>query len=109
MPVAKVAHSFGRSETVDREALARLVRSISRFLTPEQSVAVQQIAEYAGGPQRILKHVGSAHNDAELGVFLERARAEGCRADYRIIRILKHPATPRPHHHNPPSRLSPAD
>src|SRR5674476_1197664 len=38
-PVAKVIHSFGRADTVDREALARLVSSISRFLTPEQAVA----------------------------------------------------------------------
>jgi hypothetical protein len=33
-PVAKVIHSFGRADTVDRAALARLVSSISRFLTP---------------------------------------------------------------------------
>ncbi|MCA1682101.1 MAG: IS1634 family transposase [Actinobacteria bacterium] len=37
--VAKVLHNFGRAEAVDREALARLVSSISRFLTPEQAVA----------------------------------------------------------------------
>jgi hypothetical protein len=37
--VAKVIHNFGRAETVDRDALARLVCSISRFLTPEQAVA----------------------------------------------------------------------
>lgn len=33
-PVAKVIHNFGRADTVDREALARLVRSISRVLDP---------------------------------------------------------------------------
>lgn len=33
---AKVIHNFGRAEKVDRDALARLVSSISRFLTPEQ-------------------------------------------------------------------------
>ena len=33
-PVAKVIHSFGRADQVDRAALARLVSSISRFLTP---------------------------------------------------------------------------
>lgn len=33
-----------------------------------------QIAEYAQGRQRILKHVGSAHTEAELGVLLQRAR-----------------------------------
>jgi len=38
-PVAKVIHSFGRAELVDRAALARLVTSISRFLTPEEAVA----------------------------------------------------------------------
>jgi hypothetical protein len=44
-PVAKVIHSFGRADKVDRAALARLVSSISRFLTPEQAVA----ATAAGG------------------------------------------------------------
>jgi hypothetical protein len=38
-PVARVIHSFGRADTVDRDALARLVASISRFLTPEQAAA----------------------------------------------------------------------
>jgi hypothetical protein len=37
--VAKVIHNFGRAETVDRQALARLVSSISRFLTTEQAAA----------------------------------------------------------------------
>jgi DDE family transposase len=44
-PVAKVIHNFGRAERVDRVALARLVSSISRFLTPEQALA----AAAAGG------------------------------------------------------------
>jgi Transposase DDE domain len=38
-PVAKVIHNFGRADQVDRQALARLVASISRFLEPEQAVA----------------------------------------------------------------------
>jgi len=38
-PVAKVIHNFGRAEKVDRAALARLVSSISRFLTPEEAAA----------------------------------------------------------------------
>jgi hypothetical protein len=33
-----------------------------------------QIAQYAGGRQRIVKHVGSAHSEADLGVLLQRAR-----------------------------------
>ena len=35
---AKVIHSFGRADSVDRAALARLVASISRFLDPAQAV-----------------------------------------------------------------------
>jgi Transposase DDE domain len=51
-PVAKVIHSFGRADTVDRAALARLVSSISRFLTPEQAVtaAAATTAVGAGEP-----------------------------------------------------------
>jgi hypothetical protein len=44
-PVAKVVHSFGRADKVDREALARLVSSISRFLTPDQAAAAAAGAE----------------------------------------------------------------
>jgi len=37
-PVARVIHNFGRADQVDREALARLVSSISRFLEPAEAV-----------------------------------------------------------------------
>ena len=37
--MAKVIHNFGRADQVDREGLARLVSSISRFLTPEAAAA----------------------------------------------------------------------
>ena len=37
--VAKVFHSFGRADQVDREALRRLVASISRFLDPVEAPA----------------------------------------------------------------------
>ncbi|MGE0299807.1 MAG: IS1634 family transposase [Pseudonocardia sp.] len=36
---AKVIHNFGRADQVDRDALARLVASISRYLTPGQAAA----------------------------------------------------------------------
>src|SRR6266571_2447618 len=39
MPRATIIHSFGRADQVDREGLARLVRSISRFLDPAEAVA----------------------------------------------------------------------
>jgi hypothetical protein len=49
-PVAKVIHSFGRADKVDRAALARLVSSISRFLSPEQAVtAAAGTGELGGG------------------------------------------------------------
>lgn len=38
VPSAKVIHNFGRADTVDRDALARLVSSISRFLDPAQAI-----------------------------------------------------------------------
>ena len=40
-------HNFGRADTVDRDALARLVASISRYLPPDQAVAATATA--AGG------------------------------------------------------------
>jgi hypothetical protein len=36
---AQVIHSFGREDQLDREALARLVRSITRFLEPGEALA----------------------------------------------------------------------
>jgi hypothetical protein len=39
VPKAEIVHSFGRADLVDREGLARLVRSISRFLEPAAAVA----------------------------------------------------------------------
>jgi len=39
VPRAQIVHRFGRTEAVDRQALARLVGSISRFLDPAAAVA----------------------------------------------------------------------
>ncbi len=56
-PVAKVIHSFGRAELVDRAALARLVSSVSRFLTPEEAAAA-----VAGSEVELVdsRHLGGA-------------------------------------------------
>jgi hypothetical protein len=43
--VAKVVHSFGREDQLDRDALARLVASISRFLSPEEALEAGTDAE----------------------------------------------------------------
>ncbi len=46
-PKAKIIHNFGRADadTVDKEALARLVRSISRFLDPADALAATSGAD----------------------------------------------------------------
>ena len=46
-PKAKVIHNFGRADLVDRQGLARLVRSISRFLDPAEAVAASATGEVA--------------------------------------------------------------
>lgn len=38
-PVARIIHSFGRADQVDREALRRLVASISRVLDPAEAAS----------------------------------------------------------------------
>src|SRR5215207_3387745 len=43
--VARVIHSFGREDRLDRAALARLVRSLSRVLEPEQALIATASAE----------------------------------------------------------------
>jgi hypothetical protein len=44
-PVAAVIHNFGRADKVDREALRRLVSSISRFLEPGEAIAAVEGSE----------------------------------------------------------------
>jgi hypothetical protein len=39
VPKAKIIHNFGRADLVDRDGLARLVRSISRFLDPADALS----------------------------------------------------------------------
>src|SRR6202521_772368 len=45
VPRARIIHRFGRADQGDREALARLVRSISRFLDPGEAVAATASGE----------------------------------------------------------------
>jgi hypothetical protein len=44
-PKAEVVYSFGRREQLDVEALKRLVKSISRFLGPEDQIKLQAKAD----------------------------------------------------------------
>ncbi len=45
VPRARIIHRFGRADQLDREALVRLVRSISRFLDPADAVAATSSGE----------------------------------------------------------------
>lgn len=83
MPKAQIIHNFGRADHVDREALARLVRSISRFLEPSEAAATT-----ASGDVRVLdaRPMGTAWVADRLWERLGvgraiRAAAEGRRLD----------------------------
>jgi len=89
--VAKVIHNFGRAEHVDRDALTRLVSSISRFLTPEQALSAA-----AGAEVEILdsRHLGGAWTldrvweRLGIGTAIRRV-AEGRRLDGEAVeRVL---------------------
>jgi hypothetical protein len=89
--VAKVIHNFGRVEKVDRDALARLVSSISRFLTPEQALSAA-----AGAEVEILdsRHLGGAWTldrvweRLGIGAAVRRV-ADGRRLDAEVVeRVL---------------------
>jgi hypothetical protein len=41
VPRAQIIHNLGREDQLDREALARLVRSMSRFLDPDAALSAQ--------------------------------------------------------------------
>jgi hypothetical protein len=45
MPKARIIHNFGRADLVERDHLARLVKSISRFLDPGDAVAAASSGE----------------------------------------------------------------
>ncbi|HEX2027229.1 MAG TPA: hypothetical protein VHF25_04440 [Nitriliruptorales bacterium] len=47
VPKARIIHNFGHADKVDRDGLARLVRSISRFLDP--TAAAVATTQAAGG------------------------------------------------------------
>lgn len=45
---AKILHNFGRKEHLDVNALKRLIKSISRFLPPDDTLEVQVQMEHRG-------------------------------------------------------------
>ena len=82
-PTAKVIHNFGRSDKVDREALGRLVSSISRFLTPEQAATAAAGSEVEVVDSRRMGGTWTLDRVWEklgIGAAIRRA-AEGRRLD----------------------------
>lgn len=88
---AKVIHNFGRAEKVDREALARLVASISRFLSPQQVLGAAAGAEVQVLDSRRLGGVWTLDRVWErigIGAALRRVAA-GRRLDTEAVeRVL---------------------
>jgi hypothetical protein len=85
VPVAQVIHTFGREDEVDRQALARLVASITRFLEPEQALAAGAPAGFDFLEARELgrPHVVQAlWSELGIGRVLGRAaRSRRCHRD----------------------------
>jgi hypothetical protein len=89
-PQAEVVYSFGREDQLDRAALARLVRSISRFLDPEQALQATTTSELRFVGSRPLG--GAYVLDAlwqRLGIADAIGRAaNGRKLDPRVERVL---------------------
>ena len=87
-PVARIIHNFGRADQVDRQALRRLVASISRFLDPAEAAAAGAGAEvevlearrYGGAYllDRLFERlgIGAALRDAAAGRRLDAQATE---------------------------------
>jgi hypothetical protein len=58
VPRAQIVHRFGRADRVDREALRRLVKSISRFLDPGDAVAATVSGEVSVVDSRAMAAAG---------------------------------------------------
>lgn len=88
VPKARIVHNFGRTDAVDREALARLVRSISRFLEPAEAVSAAATGEISVLDSRPMGAywlvdrlwarlgIGRAVNEAAVGRKLDGESAE---------------------------------
>jgi len=85
VPVARIIHTFGREDEVDRQALVRLAASITRFLEPEQALAAGAPAGFAflEAPEQGRPHVVQAlWQELGIGQALRRvARSRAYRAD----------------------------
>jgi len=83
--VARIIHTFGREDEVDRQALVRLVASITRFLEPEHALAAGTPAgfEFLAAREQGRPHVvGALWSELGIGRALARvARSRRYRSD----------------------------
>jgi DDE family transposase len=86
VPVARIIHTFGREDEVDRQALVRLVASISRFLEPEQALAAGAPAgfDFLEAREQGRPHVVQALWQ-ELGIGRALGRVAGSRRYRRDV------------------------
>jgi hypothetical protein len=114
---AKVLYSFGRKDRLDLDELRRLIRSISRFLDPEEVAGIQeQIGddwpfEFLGSREL----GGAAFLDGmwkRLGIDGELLREGLRKRGYKQLAViervfpdLKHVVDIRPIRHRPPERI----
>jgi len=93
MPKARIIHNFGRADLVDRDGLARLVKSISRFLDPADAVAatatageVQVLDSRPMGTawvaDRLWERLGIG---AQIMAVADRRRGPGRRVDPAVV------------------------
>ena len=94
MPKARIIHNFGRADLVERDGLARLVRSISRFLDPADAVAAAaagpgEVAVVDSRPMgaawvadRLWEQLGIGKQIVEVA---ERRRGPGRRVDPAVV------------------------
>ena len=80
---AKVIYSFGREDQVDRAVLERLVRSITRFLSPEEALRAQEGIGEALDEAAMVRIGAAAMRDTEA---VDLAVAEVDDVEARIAR-----------------------
>jgi Transposase DDE domain len=91
VPVARVIHNFGREDQLDREALARLVRSIQRFLGAEELLRAQapEGFEFVRAPESGGPHVvDQLWSQLGIGKTIVRAAGSGRRSGQAVERAV---------------------
>ena len=85
VPVARVIHNFGREDQLDREALSRLVRSIQRFLDPEEVLraGAPEGFEFVRAPESGGPHaIDQLWSELGIGKTISRVAGSGRRSSW---------------------------